>query len=135
MTFIVDGTNGLTFNNSTTQASAGLTSSSTQVCQAWVNFNGISSTTIRASYNVSSVTYTGTGLYTVNFTNALSDANYAVTTGVSPRYAAGSAFANLFSNSATTEVAPTTTAFTLRCGATDSGVTADLKYICVAVFR
>lgn len=48
---------------------------------AWVNFNGtganLSNQTIRASFNVSSVFKNGTGSYTVNFTNALSDANYA----------------------------------------------------------
>lgn len=43
---------------------------------AWVNYNG-SAQTIRASYNVSSVTRNGTGDYTVNFTNVMSDANYA----------------------------------------------------------
>ena len=46
--------------------------------KAWVNFNGVSGASIRASYNVSSVTYNSTGKYTVNFTNALADANYAV---------------------------------------------------------
>ena len=44
--------------------------------KAWVNFNG-STAAIRASYNVSSVTKNGTGDYTLNFTNAMSDANYA----------------------------------------------------------
>lgn len=43
----------------------------------WVNFNGITTTSIRSSYNVSSVTRNGSGDYTVNFTAALSDANYA----------------------------------------------------------
>jgi hypothetical protein len=46
--------------------------------KAWVNFVG-SSGTRNASYNVSSVTRTTTGSYTINFTNALPDANYAVT--------------------------------------------------------
>ena len=45
--------------------------------KAWVNFAG-SSGSIRASYNVSSVTYNAQGQYTVNFTNSLSDTNYAV---------------------------------------------------------
>jgi hypothetical protein len=45
--------------------------------KAWVNFNGIPTVAIRASYNVSSITRTGTGRYTVNFTNAFADANYA----------------------------------------------------------
>jgi hypothetical protein len=44
---------------------------------AWVNFNGTGTVAIRASYNVSSITDRGTGQYTVNFTNAMSDANYA----------------------------------------------------------
>ena len=45
---------------------------------AWVNFNGTTSPgTIRSQYNVSSVTKNNTGDYTVNFTTALSDANYS----------------------------------------------------------
>lgn len=50
-------------------------------CVAWVNFNGTGTVAIRASYNVSSITDNGTGLYTVNFTNALTDANYAAMIG------------------------------------------------------
>ena len=57
-------------------------------CRAWVNFNGTSTVAIRASGNVTSITDNGTGDYTVNFTTALSDANYVVaglcrSTGVS----------------------------------------------------
>lgn len=43
--------------------------------KAWVRFNG--SGTVAASYNVSSVTRNATGDYSVNFTNALADANYS----------------------------------------------------------
>ncbi len=46
-------------------------------CKAWVNFNGTGTVAIRASYNVSSITDNGTGDYTVNFTTAMADANYA----------------------------------------------------------
>ena len=49
--------------------------------RAWVNFNGTGTVAIRASGNVSSITDNGTGNYTVNFTNALADGNYAVATG------------------------------------------------------
>lgn len=49
---------------------------------AWVNFNGLTTATIRASYNVSSVTRNGTGDYTVNFATALSDANYSAVTSI-----------------------------------------------------
>ena len=45
--------------------------------KAWVNFNGTGTVSIRASYNVSSITDNGTGQYTINFTNAFSDTNYA----------------------------------------------------------
>lgn len=47
--------------------------------KAWVNFNGTGAVAIRSSYNVSSITDNGTGNYTVNFTNAMPNANYAVT--------------------------------------------------------
>ena len=45
--------------------------------KAWVNFNGTGTVAIRASFNVSSITDNSTGDYTINFTNALADANYA----------------------------------------------------------
>ena len=48
--------------------------------KAWVNFNGTSTVAIRASGNVSSITDNGTGDYTVNFTTAMADENYALTT-------------------------------------------------------
>jgi hypothetical protein len=47
-------------------------------CRAWVNFNGTGTVAIRASGNVTSITDNGTGNYTVNFTTAMPDANYAV---------------------------------------------------------
>ena len=43
--------------------------------RAWVKFTGSTGATV-ASYNVSSVTRTATGLFTVAFTTALADANY-----------------------------------------------------------
>jgi hypothetical protein len=46
--------------------------------RAWVNFNGTGTVAIRASGNVSSITDNGTGDYTVNFTTAMSDANYSL---------------------------------------------------------
>ena len=46
-------------------------------CRAWVNFNGNGTVAIRSSGNVSSITDNGTGNFTVNFTTAMPDANYA----------------------------------------------------------
>ena len=50
------------------------------LCRAWVNFNSSvgSVATVNAAFNVSSITYTSTGTYTVNFTNAFVDANYSM---------------------------------------------------------
>ena len=45
--------------------------------KAWVNFDGTGTVSIRSSYNVSSITDEGTGRYTINFTNAFTDTNYA----------------------------------------------------------
>ena len=73
MVMKLNGTNGLTFPDTTTLASAGQSS-----VQAWVNFDGTTTVpTIRANFNVSSVTKNGTGDYTVNFNTALVDANYS----------------------------------------------------------
>ena len=49
-------------------------------CRAWVNFNGTGTVAIRADFNVTDITDNGTGNYTVNFTNALPDTDYCVTT-------------------------------------------------------
>lgn len=45
--------------------------------KAWVTFAGATGT-VSAQYNVSSVTRTGVGLYTVNFTTSFSDTKYAI---------------------------------------------------------
>ena len=47
------------------------------MARAWVNFNGTGTVAIRGSANVSSITDNGTGDYTVNFTTAMANANYA----------------------------------------------------------
>lgn len=46
-------------------------------CRAWVNFNGTGAVAIRSSGNISSITDSGTGDYTVNFSTALADDQYA----------------------------------------------------------
>lgn len=50
----------------------------TGICKAWVNFNGTGTVSIRDSFNVSSITDNGTGDYTINFTTAMPNLNYAV---------------------------------------------------------
>jgi hypothetical protein len=57
-------------------------------CRAWVNFNATnaftpnpSTSAIRASGNVTSITKGAAGSFTINFTNAMPDANYSPTLG------------------------------------------------------
>jgi hypothetical protein len=95
-------------------------------CRAWVNFNGVGTIAIRGSGNVSSITDGGVGAYTVNFTTALADANYAgvVMTGT---------YQALASNDA---AAPTTTAFAFISRQSNSPATSlDSPYLHVAIFR
>jgi len=49
-------------------------------CRAWVKFDGPS--TIQESGNVSSITSLSTGNYRINFSSALTDANFCVTTSI-----------------------------------------------------
>lgn len=46
-------------------------------CRAWVSFSGTGTVSINGSGNVTSITDNGTGVYTVNFTTAMPDANYS----------------------------------------------------------
>lgn len=106
-------------------------------CRAWVNFNGTGTVAIRASGNVTSITDNGTGDYTVNFTTAMPDANYAVqglaglATAVGPMY--------VQSPSQTTDFTQTTSAF--RFGTASAHANAvvsvyrDTALIFLAIFR
>jgi len=57
----------------------------TGIAKAWLNYNG-STQTVRASYNVSSVTRNSAGLYTINFTTAMPNADYAPVFGGSAAF-------------------------------------------------
>ena len=45
--------------------------------KAWIAFNGQNTIAIRDSHNIASISDVGTGQYGVNFTNAMSTANYS----------------------------------------------------------
>ena len=97
--------------------------------KAWVNINGVSgaSPVIRGSYNTSSVTRNGTGQYTMNFTNALSDTNFAVITSARATSAATSSYP-------TPDITLTTSSISL-VSVTTSGSLVDANYYYAAVFR
>ena len=71
MSTTISGTSGVTFPDSTSMQTG------QQACKAWVNFNGQGTVAIRDGYNVSTITDNGTGDFTVNFTNAMPNANYS----------------------------------------------------------
>jgi hypothetical protein len=105
-------------------------------CRAWVNFNGTGTVAIRASGNVSSITDAGTGLYDVNFTTALTDANYAIN---ATAYSTNSALYAV--GGQVNGQAPTTAKFRIAVGAgasfgadTTAGY-ADLPHVFASVFR
>jgi len=100
------------------------------LCRAWVNFNGTGTVAIRASFNVSSITDNGTGDYTVNFTNALSDANYAFAGGVKLT-SDGTNYRSLYQGSAT---APAVGSCRFTTSSPSSG-NGDVDIICVTIFR
>ena len=116
--FVVDGTGALKFNS-------GYGSAATAYgCRAWVNFNGTGTVAVRGSGNVTSITDNGTGTYTVNFSTAMPDANYAV---------CGSAFGNVVYLIMSPDGTPSTTA--VRVITNNTTTVGDNSVVAVAIFR
>jgi hypothetical protein len=103
------------------------------LAKAWVNFNGTGTVAIRASYNVSSITDNGTGDYTVNFTTALADANYATVASVRREAAFGNPPSVAIEQYSSTSRPNTTTTTTVMCG--DQVSHRDSSLVLVAIFR
>jgi len=102
--------------------------------KAWVNFDGTGTVAIRSSGNVSSITDNGTGDYTVNFTNAMTDANYSVSGTGSPVGTGYCVFVAHRNGSNGATVAPTTSAVRVNtCNNTQTA--SDVSYVNVVVLR
>lgn len=99
--------------------------------KAWVNFNGTGTVAIRAAGNVSSITDNGTGDYTLNFTTALADANYAIT--VFANNPTNATPAGLMTGNNT--FAPTTSSVRVQTVVSGNYGAVDTSHGCVAVFR
>jgi hypothetical protein len=98
-------------------------------CRAWVAFDGTNGS-IRGSQNVSSVSRGGTGLYTVNFSTAMANANYSVVLGQS------NAVGNVNVGSmgvSPADAVPATTNVTIRTWTPNVGG-GDTPYANVAIF-
>jgi hypothetical protein len=93
--------------------------------RAWVNFNGTGTVAISASGNVSSITDNGTGDYTVNFTTAMSDANFAAS-GMNGAVTTGSRVIHEYSRTSST--------FRVLC-TNGAGAVGDYTSVSVSIFR
>jgi len=96
-----------------------------KVCQAWVNFNGTGTPSIRDSHNVSSITDNATGNFRVNFSNSMANVNYSA---VGSHSSMSGGQSNLMLSGYT---APTTSGVTMFCEA--EGAT-DPTYVYIQVF-
>jgi hypothetical protein len=94
-------------------------------CRAWVNFNGTGTVSIRESGNVSSITDSGTGNYTVNFTTSMPDVNYS---------AVCSGFRSAGNEAVVVPDSFVTGGVGVNC-TTGGGGEVDFSKVCVAVFR
>lgn len=115
-------------DSSTKIATTAFVQNNAKVSKAWVNFNGTTGA-IRSSYNVSSVTRNSVGNYTINFTNAFSNADYCVVFGAGYPGASGCWF--------TIASTPTTTSLnisTMRDGYTEVRTDQDALYGNVLIF-
>ena len=98
------------------------------LCRAWGAFNTTGTLTIRASFNVSSISDNGSD-FTINFTNAMSDANYSIVAGQSYLLNAG-----YVQGMQTPYGVYSTTQFGMQPYSANSAY-ADTTYIQFAVFR
>jgi hypothetical protein len=100
-------------------------------CRAWVNWNGTDNT-IRGSGNVSSITINTTGDYTVNFTNAMPDVNYAIS-GYAGYFGNTTAWVCGRPNGSTSDY--TTSSCRVVTSYQNTALTAYTGYVTISIFR
>ena len=100
------------------------------LCKAWVNFDGSGTVRIRASFNVSSIQDNGSGDYTVNFTQAMPDVNYAVA-GITE----GTTGTNTTNLSVLTDINSQTVNGVRLTSVNNSNIAADRSCISAIIFR
>ena len=100
-------------------------------CRAWVNFNGNGTVAIREGGGVSSITDGGTGIFTVNFTTAMVDANYSI---AGCAQSTGGGF-TVHIYAASNSLSPLTSSGFPIGVTTNSGSSVDSETISVSVFR
>ena len=131
---IVDASTATLSNNTTGNATSASTAQASSTlalitAKAWVNFNGTgtigSNQSVRSSHNVSSVSKTGNGAYTINFQSALADANYSV---------AGSASAQIAQLILSPLSAAGTTTTSCKIFVSNTSTAGNNEMVCVQIF-
>jgi hypothetical protein len=102
------------------------------LCRAWVNFNGVTTVTVRGSFNVSSVTRNAGGDYTINFSTAMPDENYCVS-GVSAGGANGST--SISGAGASKDFSFTSSSARIYSVDCSGNANVDAVTICASIFR
>jgi len=97
-------------------------------CRAWLSFNGTGTVAINDSGNVTSITDGGAGIYTVNFTTNMPDANYSCM--ATPGWETSTAV-----NFNASVHAPAVGSYIIRTRNVNTGNQDDLSLITSAVFR
>jgi hypothetical protein len=106
----------------------------TGIAKAWVNFTGTTAA-INGSFNISSVTRTGTGDYTISFTTNMTNANYAVIGSSSPNSGYGQVtfVATNSLRASGTNTTNTTSSFQISTLNSTSSVAVDTLVVNIAV--
>jgi hypothetical protein len=104
--------------------------------KAWVNFSATSGvTTINASYNVSSVTYVSTGIYTMTFTNAFADTKYGWSASSGFSSVAGTTFVSAPPSTAISTWKTTTSLRVASCTSNNTPTTPNSDDVSIIVLR
>jgi hypothetical protein len=95
-------------------------------CRSWIRLN-MATATINGSGNVSSVTDNGTGQFTINFSTAMPDSNYAAVSGATDNINTGTDMTNAYADG--------TGSYRLIGHYTGNDTNRDVTRACAAVFR
>ena len=119
--------------NTIQNTSGGSSSTPEQIEQgrakSWVHFNGSGTVSIYDSFNVSSITDSGTGHYIVNMSITMANINYAAFADGRFNLSDGDGSANLTLR----RIAQTTTSYGIRCSDASAN-THDPTFACGVIF-
>ena len=104
------------------------------IAKAYVQFSATGGTVVvNGQFNVSSVTRSATGIYTVNMTTAMPNANYATVIGNSSAPGASDCNSQIYTIAGSAISAPTTSSFVLCTKVAYSGGFFDCAYVTAVV--